>query len=109
MQSFDKSKRLLTKQEYDHVFSQAQKISIPYFIVLFRSNTVGHARLGMALSKRMIAKAHDRNRIKRMVRESFRKMVTLSSVDIIILAKPGIAKVENTILKDKLLQAWNKL
>jgi ribonuclease P protein component len=35
-------------------------------------NSEGHGRLGIIVSKRIIAKAADRNRIKRYIRESFR-------------------------------------
>lgn len=109
MNSFDKTRRLLKKSEYDHVFNQAQKIATPFFTILYRDNTIGHARLGLALSKKMIAKSHDRNRVKRIVRETFRTTHTLLPFDIIVLAKAGVGKVHNAILINKLGQAWNKL
>ncbi|MDP3562099.1 MAG: ribonuclease P protein component [Legionellaceae bacterium] len=109
MYYFDKSRRLLTKNEYDFVFNQAKKVATPHFIILYRDNMVGHARLGLALSKRVIAKAHDRNRIKRILRETFRITSQLPAVDIIVLAKSGVAKVENAVLICNLGQAWNKL
>lgn len=109
MNGFDKSRRLLAKHDYDYVFAQAHKVMTPHFIILYRHNEVGHARLGLALSKRMIAKAHDRNRVKRLLRESFRTKQQLPAIDIIVLAKPGVARVENAILVHKLEQAWNKI
>ena len=109
MNNFDKTHRLLKKSEYDHVFDQAKKLATPFFTILYRDNTIGHARLGLALSKKMIAKSHDRNRVKRLVRETFRTTPTLLSFDIIVLAKSGVGKVQNTILINKLGQAWNKL
>lgn len=109
MYHFDKSRRLLTKNDYDFVFNQAKKVVTPHFTILYRDNLVGHARLGLALSKRVIAKAHDRNRIKRILRETFRTTSQLSAVDIIVLAKSGVAKVENAVLICNLGQAWNKL
>jgi ribonuclease P protein component len=105
---FDKTQRLLKKSDYDYVFNQATKLVTSHFIILYRENDVGHARLGLALSKRVIAKAHDRNRIKRLVRESFRTRC-LPAVDIVILAKNGIAKVQNSVIIAKLSQAWDKL
>lgn len=108
MYCFDKTRRILKKSDYDHVFTQAKKVVTPNFIVLYRENTVGHARLGLALSKKIIAKAHDRNRVKRMLRESFRTQ-SLPAIDIVILARHGVAKVQNSIVIAKLSNTWDKL
>lgn len=105
---FEKSQRLLNKSDYDYVFADAKKIITPNFIVLYRQNTAGCARLGLALSKKMIAKAHDRNRIKRQIRESFRH-AKLPAVDIIFLAKHGVAKVENSLIASNLNKLWPRL
>ena len=108
MYCFDKTRRLLNKSDYDNVFNQAKKIVTSEFIVLYRENTIGHARLGLALSKKMIAKAHDRNRLKRMLRETFRTRC-LPAVDIVILARSGVAKVQNSIIIARLSTVWDKL
>ncbi len=108
MYCFDKAHRLLKKSDYDHVFTQAKKLVTSNFIVLYRENTVGHARLGLALSKKTIAKAHDRNRVKRMLRESFRTR-SLPAVDIVILARHGVANVQNSVVIAKLSNTWDEL
>ena len=108
MHSFDKTRRLLKKSDYDAVFNQAKKWVNTDFVVLYRDNTVGHARLGLALTKKVIAKAHERNRIKRLLREAFRTK-TLPAVDIVVLARHGVAKVENAIICAKLSRLWDKL
>ena len=109
MHRFDKTRRLLKKSEYDHVFSQAKKWVTPEFIILYRDNIMGSARLGLAISKKMIAKAHDRNRIKRILREAFRTHTRLPAIDIIVLARPGTGKANQSTLVEKLSAAWNKL
>lgn len=108
MFAFKKSQRLLKKIEYDHVFQQAKKMVTTEFIVLYRANNLGYARLGLALSKKMIAKAHDRNRIKRVLRESFRQN-RLPAVDIIFLAKQGVAKQTSSGINTKLSKTWEQL
>lgn len=108
MFAFKKAQRLLTKVDYDLVFQQAKKIVTTEFILLFRENNLGHARLGLALSKKMIAKAHDRNRIKRLLREGFRQK-QLPAVDMIFLARQGMAKQTNSGLNTQLSKTWEKL
>lgn len=107
--SFAKSCRLLTKRDYEYVFQDANKLVTPHFIILYRNNAKGHPRLGMALSKRVIPKAHDRNRVKRLLRETFRTNSQLPAVDIVVLAKPGVLQIESALLTGKLVQAWGKL
>ena len=109
MSGFDKTRRLLKKNDFDNVFNQAKKIVTPEFIILYRDNVVGHARLGMALSKKRIAKSHDRNRVKRLLRETFRINAQLPAIDIVVLAKPGAGKVQNSMIFTNIGQAWDKL
>lgn len=105
---FDKTRRLLQKNDFDFVFKQAQKIVTTEFIVLYCKNEIGHPRLGLALSKKIINKAHDRNRVKRLLRETFR-VGNLPAIDIVILGRHGVAKVQNSIIIAKLGKTWEKL
>lgn len=108
MHDFHRTRRLLTKNDYNDVFNQAKKVVTSDFVVLYRSNAVGHARLGLALSKKAIAKAHDRNRVKRLLRETFRTRC-LPAIDIVVLAKRGLANIENSLIINKLDTLWDKL
>lgn len=108
MNDFNKSRRLLTKSDFDHVFSKAKKVATKYFVILYRDNDISQARLGIAVAKKMIPKAHDRNRVKRVLRESFRTN-EIKAVDIIFLARPGLAKLKKSELTSNLEQAWGKL
>jgi len=105
---FPKTKRLLNKFEYDAVFKEATRLGTSAFIVLYRDNAIGHARLGLAISKKMVSKSHDRNRLKRLLRETFRK-AKLPSVDIVILAKRGAASVQTSTLIAHMNGVWGKL
>ena len=55
------------------VFKQALRSRDPLFTVLCRCNNSDLARLGLAISKKHCRRAVGRNRIKRIVRESFRQ------------------------------------
>ena len=116
MQGFEKHKRLLNKKEYEYVFADAKKTVNDEFIVLHRKNAVGHARLGLALSKKAVAKASQRNRLKRLIRESFRSN-KLPAIDLVFLAKKNpnkkpnknIDQVKNTLIHSNLSALWEKL
>ncbi|WP_419419725.1 ribonuclease P protein component [Legionella sp. D16C41] len=105
---FDKKRRLITKGDYDYVFAQAKKVITPEFVILYRQNSLGYARLGLALAKKKITKAYQRNRLKRLVRENFRTQ-HLPAVDIVFLARHGAGKVENKLIIEHLGYAWKKL
>lgn len=108
MHHFGKAQRLLTKQAYSYVFEEAKKVSSREFTLLFRANNLGHARLGLIIAKKAINKSHDRNRVKRLVRESFRRQ-SLPAVDIIVMGKAGIQQLENAHVLTILSNLWNKL
>lgn len=108
-QQFDRSRRLITKRDYAFVFENARKWVTPNLTILYRDNHFGHARLGLALSKRVLPKAHDRNRVKRLLREAFRTAEHLPAIDMVVLAKSDVLKTENTVLLHQLRQVWGKL
>lgn len=105
-----KSKRLLKAVEFQQVFSHQKKHhSNQYIRVITASNTEGFCRLGLAISKKVARRAVDRNRIKRHIRESFRREFAeptgKDSLDLIVMAKNGAAQACN----DELRTAINEL
>jgi ribonuclease P protein component len=83
--------RLVDKADFDRVFAENQRARTDYVMVMARPNPVGHARLGMVIAKRLLARAVDRNRVKRCVRESFRQVLPqLPACDFVVrlIAKP---------------------
>ena len=108
--SFPKNYRLSKSADYAFVFARPAKLADGTFTVLVRPNEIGHARLGLAISKKNIKTAVARNRIKRLIRESFRRHLSLlRSVDIIVLAKRGADKKNNQTVGRSLQAHWKKL
>jgi len=53
-------------------------------------NELGHARLGLAIAARAVGNSVARNRIRRLVRESFRlRQHELPAADLVISARPA--------------------
>lgn len=109
MFSFSKSRRLLVRQDFDRVFKNAHKLTTPEFTVLFCDNKQKQARLGLVISKKMVHKSHDRNRIKRVLRESFRLNTKIPAIDVVVLARSGAAKADPVGIKANMDKLWNTL
>ena len=78
--------------------------------MLARANHLGGARLGLAVSRKRVPKAVCRNRIKRVVRDSFRHhRRELGGLDIVVIARPGLARVGNAELRRVVAEHWRDL
>jgi ribonuclease P protein component len=80
------------------------------FHVRYRDNELGYARLGLAISKRVSKRAVERNRIKRLLRESFRRVRhQLPAVDLMVMAREQAAGVSGAQLLTEIDALWKKL
>lgn len=80
------------------------------FSVRYRDNGLGQARLGLAISKRVSKRAVERNRIKRLVRESFRRIrAQLPAVDLLVMAREQANGLPGPELLAEIDRLWKKL
>lgn len=107
---FSRTLRLLKAADYQAVFDKAHKSADGFLTVLGTANPMGYARLGLAVSKKNIRHAVARNRIKRLVRESFRlNRHQLGSVDFVVMARPQALQADNQTLRNALDKHWKIL
>ena len=105
--TFSRELRLLAPVQFKAVFEQPFRASTPQLTLLARENSLENPRLGLTVAKKHLKRAHDRNRIKRIVRESFRlKQQQLPCYDFVFVAKAGIGKLSNTELFEILEKLW---
>ena len=108
--SFSRDVRLLTPAHFENVFSDATAASTPYITLLARKNTLQQPRLGITLAKKRIRRAHERNRVKRLVRESFRHhLALLADLDIVVIGKTGLDQLSNQEIFRLLEKQWKRL
>jgi ribonuclease P protein component len=78
--------------------------------VRYRPNGLGHARLGLAISKRVSKRAVERNRIKRLLRESFRRARhQLPPMDLLVMAREQAAGLCGPELLAEIEALWRRL
>ncbi len=109
--TFGRNKRLLTAGAYQAVFSgTCYKVAHPHLLLLARPNNFSHPRLGVIVAKKNIRHAVDRNRVKRVVRSTFRlSQNQLDSLDIVFLARQGIDALSPSEQTALLNKSWQRL
>jgi ribonuclease P protein component len=89
-ESFSRENRLRKSTEFRRIFSRGKRASTRYFVIYALPNRLTYSRLGIQV-KAKIGSAVRRNYIKRMVRETFRKMKReFRPVDLIFIAEKSI-------------------
>ena len=107
--TFTKSQRLLNAKDYKAVFDQAEwKVSCKQLLCLASSNQLNTPRLGLVVAKKNVKLAVERNRIKRIIRESFRQH-SLQSIDIVVMPRKSITELTNSELHTLINKQWQRL
>lgn len=109
-EGFSRRQRLLRAAEFEAVFAHRCAARTAYFQVMARPNELGHARLGLIVSKRLLPRAVDRNRMRRRIREAFRQIAaSLPALDLVVrpVALPEAATPHEAQRQD-LLNALGK-
>jgi ribonuclease P protein component len=101
--------RLKKDKEFQIVFREGKKIWInSILLIIYKPNDLNYRRLGIIVSKK-IKKATQRNRVKRLIRELFRRNKDLfpENCDIIIIPHPNLLNFKYRdfvgVVKEKLL------
>lgn len=109
--TFLRQARLLNAFDFRSVFKKGKRRKSSYFTVVFCLNRQGqHARIGVVIPKRYNPHAVTRNRIRRVIRESFRHHQTqLGQLDLVIQVVKPLNNVVNTNLYEDLSAQWQQL
>ena len=67
-----KTERLKSRKAIDHLFAKGQRFNVGALRVYFLPVEMEGVRAGVTVSSRNFSKAVDRNRIKRLLRETYR-------------------------------------
>ncbi|WP_281647322.1 ribonuclease P protein component [Parendozoicomonas sp. Alg238-R29] len=105
---FSPSLRLLKSSEFKRVFDKADiKVSDKNILILARENHLEIPRVGLIIAKKNVRTAVSRNRIKRVIRETFRhSQHSLQGLDYVVLARKGLGELDNRQLHSLLDKQW---
>lgn len=96
--SFPRWEKLRLKRDFDRVFREGKSIQSNFFTVIYVKNDLDFNRIAIVV-KRKLGKAHDRNKIKRWIREAYRTMKPELSkgFDIVVIPRKTLSEVLDTL------------
>ncbi|MCD6281021.1 MAG: ribonuclease P protein component [Deltaproteobacteria bacterium] len=112
---FPKEQRLRKTREFRHVENnKIARIKTEHLIILVAPNHTAGTRIGITASKKL-GKAVRRNRVKRLLRECYRKNKALFTpgYDYVLIAKPGLEQAGYSDIYHEIAEAlktdtWRK-
>ena len=109
-QRFQRVDRLKERYEFKRAQLSGRRIHTPHFLIVVLPNAVQNTRLGITVTKK-VGTAVQRNRIKRVVREVFRRNRQLfpASHDLVFIAKRGATEIDYSSLLEEIGRASRKL
>ncbi len=101
--SFPRRVRLTAAADFQHTLRHGRRIHVEQLMAVVHNSASAIPRLGLAIVKRHVRRAHERNRIKRLAREMFRhQQAVLPPVDCVLMVKAGADQLSNAELQQQL-------
>jgi ribonuclease P protein component len=109
--AFNREARLLEAAAFARVFKKNRRLSNHCWTILaHRLATPSPAKLGLAIAKKRAKRAVDRNRMKRIARESFRlQRDALYGFDVVVMNRDGATSASAEELRRGIDALWVKI
>ena len=116
-QGYSRNNKLKHRKKISELFENKQSVRSPLFRVLFSFGANAEdIQIGVAVPKRNVRKAVDRNRIKRLIRESVRKKLFIEwnanlpkSYAELMFIYQGRPKTTFTKINEEINECFNRL
>ena len=103
-------RRMRRPAEFKRAYAAGKRLGNEFFTINVQPNGLVRPRLGMSIAARILRRAVDRNRLRRLIRESFRaNQLSLPALDLVIGVRAGVLTVDNARLRSALDKLWQKI
>ncbi len=105
-ETFRPQERIRKKKDFLLIYKKGRRYRGKYFSLIYLSNNLNFSRVAIVVSRK-IGNAVQRNKVKRWIRDLFRKNKNMikSSVDIIIIPQKEILNLSWSSLQQEYLSA----
>ncbi len=107
-QRFPRSERVRDGRDYGRASRYGRRVASAHFVILLNAKRhegakAGGARLGVTVSRK-VGPAVERNRVKRGIREWYRRQreLRVRAVDIVVIARKGAATLRRLAIEEEL-------
>jgi ribonuclease P protein component len=108
--TFSAHQRLRRKADFEAAYARGRRLGNGFFGVIAVSNDRDAPRLGMAVAVRMAGSGVARNRIRRIIRESFRlHQRELPAVDLVVSARSAARGASPAEMRAQLSALWRQV
>jgi ribonuclease P protein component len=107
--SLPAARRLQSDGDFQRLWKSGKRFSLANLKLIYSANDLGYPRLGISIAKKQVRLATARNRLKRVVRETFRLyQAQLPACDIIVAVYRGMETLPPAEQYQQLTALWTQ-
>jgi ribonuclease P protein component len=84
-----RSRRLRKGPEFERVFKEGVAVGGPLLLVRAVPTEAGYSRWGLAVGKKSVPLAADRNRLRRQLKAAIQSLEPIGSFDAVVITRPA--------------------
>ena len=109
-QSFTRAERIALQKDFDAIFKEGKRFRLSCVLLRARANALGHPRFGVSVGRRA-GNAVRRNRIKRLLREAFRRNKDSLGIgcDVVAVPRPGWRELSLAAIEPEFREALDEI